>query len=107
VSREIAVDVPVLVEQVEGGGYLARTGEPFAIMADGTTADEAVQKVRELIEARLAKGAQLITLDIAAAHEHPWKSFAGTWNENDPAIKRWEELVEQYRRQIDEDPTIP
>jgi predicted RNase H-like HicB family nuclease len=101
------VEVPVLVEQVEGGGYRARTGEPFGIMGEGATADEALAKVRELIEARIAGGAQLVSLDIWTRLEHPSAPFRGTWDPNDPAIKRWEELVEEYRRGIDEDPNIP
>jgi hypothetical protein len=37
---------------------------------------------------------------------HPWAKFAGTWAEDDPLIAAWREAVEEYRRQMDEDPDI-
>jgi predicted RNase H-like HicB family nuclease len=101
------VEVPVLVEEAEGGGYRARTGEPFGIMVEGATVDDAVQKVRELIEARLAKRAQLVPMSVPAAQEHPSARFRGNWSKDDPVIQRWRQYVEEYRQKVEEDPNIP
>jgi hypothetical protein len=94
--------IPVLIEPVPGKGY--RAG-PLAFTAEGATPEEARNNLRGLIEARLAAGAQLVELEVGPA-EHPTAKFAGTWDPDDPFIQEWEQAVEEYRRQMDEDPNV-
>jgi hypothetical protein len=100
------VQIPVLVEPVPGNGYRAKGGEPFAITAEGATQEEALCKLREMIEGRLAPGAQLTHLETGPP-EHPLAEFAGIWKPDDPLIEEWKKAVEGYRRQVDEDPDVP
>ncbi len=46
-------------------GFRATGDEPFAISAEGSTRDDALNRLRELIEARTAAGAEIVTLDLA------------------------------------------
>jgi hypothetical protein len=100
------MEIPVLVERVEGDGYRARGLEPFGVTGEGATQEEAVRKFREQVESRIAAGARLVQVNIPERHEHPWDRFFGTLQEDDPAIKQWEQFVEEYRREIDEDTDI-
>jgi hypothetical protein len=97
--------IPVVIEPIAGNGYRA-TGGPFALTAEGATREESLAKLRELIEQRLAAGAQLLELEIKKPSSRPWTRFAGTWQAGDPFIERWKQAVEEYRRQMDDDPTI-
>jgi hypothetical protein len=101
------MEITVWIERVEGNGYRARGVEPFGVTGEGATKEEAIQSFREQVEDRIASGAQVVQVTIPPYQDNPWEAIRGTWDENDPAIKRWEELVEEYRRQIDEDPSIP
>jgi predicted RNase H-like HicB family nuclease len=53
--------MPIAIEPVAGNGYRARGGEPLAFTAEGATPEEAVRKLRELIQAHLASGVQIGT----------------------------------------------
>jgi len=101
------MEIPVLIERVDGDGYRARGVEPFGVTGEGPTQEDAVRRFRELVESRIAAGAKVVRVNIQQREEHPWESFFGTWDASDPAIKRWEKLVEEYRREIDEDPNSP
>jgi hypothetical protein len=99
------MNIPVVLEPISGNGYRA-SGGPFAITAEGTTKEETLAKLRELIDQRLAAGAQLVELEVKQLKSRPWMRFAGTWRPDDPFIKQWEQAVEEYRRKMDEDPTV-
>jgi hypothetical protein len=94
--------IPVLGEQVAGNGYRAQGGEPLALSAEGTTRAEAVARLKSLIAERLAVGAELIGLDLDTG-DHPLAPVPG-WSENDPLLDEWQEAVEVFRRQVDDDP---
>ena len=96
------MQIPVLIERVGRNGYRACGSEPFAISAKGATCAEALAKLRAKIEARLKKGAELATLEIGA-DPHPWREFAGMFKD-DPWIEDWKRSIEEYRKQVDEDP---
>jgi hypothetical protein len=100
------MQIPVLIEPVAENGYQAIAAEPFGLKAMGATRDEALCKLREQINHRLAHGAVLTTIDVAPT-EHPLAKYAGMWKEDDPLFDKWEQAIEEYRRQVDEDPEIP
>jgi predicted RNase H-like HicB family nuclease len=100
--------ISVLIEPVPGNGYRARGGEPFGLIAEGVTRDDALQKLRELIEGRVSAGAEIVTLDVPVA-EHPWLPFAGMFRD-DPLIEEWKQTMAELRRQADDadsDPGTP
>ncbi|MCI0463370.1 MAG: hypothetical protein L0Z62_41060 [Gemmataceae bacterium] len=53
------MNIPILIEPLAEGRFRAQTGPPWGLSADGATASEAKQHLAELIQARLAGGAQL------------------------------------------------
>jgi hypothetical protein len=119
------MQIPVLIEPVAGGGYAARAGSPFNWSAEGATHDEALAKLRAEAARHLSNGTRAAALDVpdptarpdplAALRvkgvviepppgDHPLLKWAGTWDLNDPLIQEWQKAVEDYRRQIDNDP---
>jgi hypothetical protein len=100
-----AMDIPVLLERVAGDGYRARGLEPFPLTAEGSTRDEALQRLRDLIAQRIPAGAELVSLCIPTTG-HPWASFAGDLKD-DPLLESWKEAMADYRRQMDDDPDVP
>jgi hypothetical protein len=100
--------LPILIEPVAGNGYRAKSGEPLALSAEGSTRDEALQKLWGLVDERLHEGAQLASFEIpAAAGENPWLRMAGIYDPNDPIVQEWLEIMAENRREMDEDPDVP
>jgi predicted RNase H-like HicB family nuclease len=97
------MQIPVLIEQVNGNGYRASGGEPFALTVEGSTREEALGKLRELIERKLSAGAEIVNLEIPL-EQNPWLRMAGTLDPDDPMVKEWMEIMEENRRKADEDP---
>jgi predicted RNase H-like HicB family nuclease len=93
------MQIAVLVEPVPGNGYRAKGSEPFDFTAEGATRDEALQKLRELIEGRVSAGAEIVTLDVPVV-EHPWKPFAGMFRD-DPLVEEWKQTMAELRREAD------
>ena len=96
------MQIPVLIEKVPGNGYRARGGEPLPLCAEGTTREEAFARLKSLITDRLALGVELVGLDLEDRGE-PLAPLPG-WSEDDPLLDEWQEAVEAYRRQVDDDP---
>lgn len=87
--------IPVLVEPVPGKGYRARAGEPFALEAEGSTRDEALSKLRELMTRRIESGAEIVSVEVPA-DENPWVSFAGMFR-GDPLFDEWQAVIAERR----------
>jgi hypothetical protein len=100
------MNIPVLLEQVENNGYRATSGPPLALSAEGDTRDEALAKLRQLMAGRLRQGTELVSLDVQPA-DNPWLAIAGTLDPNDPDVQDWERAMEEYRREVDNDPNYP
>lgn len=98
------MEIPVIVEPVAGNGYRAigTTGLSVGLIAEGTTREEAMEKLRELVKVRAAKGAEIRPLHVAPG-PHPFSDQAG-WLRGDPMYDAWRQAMEDYRRQLDEDP---
>jgi hypothetical protein len=95
------MQLPVLVEPVPGEGYRATGGEPFALVAEGATREDALRKLRSLIESKVSAGAEIVTLDIPVAG-HPWVPFAGMFRD-DPLVEEWKQTMAELRHQADGD----
>ncbi len=98
--------IPVLLEPVSGNGYRARGAEPFALTAEGTTPDQALARLKEMIQASLATGAQVVVLEVSMP-EVPATRIKGVFDPNDPLVQEWKEIMAENRRKADKDPDVP
>src|SRR5437016_5202576 len=101
----MAMQIPILIEEVPGNGYRSRGGEPFALCAEGATREEVLAKLQEQLQARMKAGDAIVPLEVPAA-PHPLIRFAGMFEHN-PLYDEWKAAMAEYRRQIEEDPDIP
>jgi hypothetical protein len=93
------MDIPVLVEPVANNGFRAVCGEPWRLEAEAPTREEAIQKVRRLIERRVAAGADVVAVSVGEP-THPLARFAGLLKD-DPAVEPWKQAMADYREQRD------
>ncbi|CAN5841588.1 hypothetical protein BH23PLA1_BH23PLA1_30840 [soil metagenome] len=100
------MNIPVLIEPVPGPGYRASGGPPFDLSAEGTTKDEALSRLREMIEQRIAAGAVLEFLEIGRPDSDPWARHAGMF-QDDPLFDSWQEAIAEQRRLDDEASEAP
>jgi len=99
------MEIPMLIEPLANNGYRARGMEPFALTSKGGTREEALRKFQELLAARLASGAEIVSLAVPV-QEHPLDRFAGMFRD-DPYYDDWQRAIAEYRRQADQDPSGP
>lgn len=100
------MQIPVVIEPLDGNGYRARGGEPLVLSAEGATREEALGKLRDLIRLRIASGIQIVPLELPTA-DHPLAPFAGMYREDDPLVKEWLQIMAENRRKLDADPDAP
>ena len=91
--------IPVLIESMPGNGYRARGGEPFAIVGEGDTPEDALAQFKDRVADKLRSGARVATIEIEP-REHPWRRFGGMFQESDPLIRQW---LDTMRRERDTD----
>ncbi len=99
------MQIPILVEPIEGNTYRARGGEPFGLCAAGASRDEAVAKLKEQLQTRLSNGAELVTVDLEPQN-NPWLKRAGMFKD-DPYFQEVIEIMKENRRKMDENPEVP
>lgn len=93
------MDIPVLVEPVANNGFRAVSGEPLHLETEAPTREEAIWKLRQLIERRVAAGAEVIAVSVGTS-VHPLAAFAGTLKD-DPSVKPWKQAMADYRQKRD------
>ena len=93
---------PILILHTPGNGYVA--GDSRGTTAEGATPQQALAKLLEEADRRQAERLKAMTIT-APEGDHPLLRWAGTWDPNDPVIQEWKKAVEDYRREIDNDPT--
>jgi hypothetical protein len=98
------VDVPVIIEQVNGSGYRATGagGLSVGLTAEGTTAKEAVERLAEQVQSRITAGAKMTQVTVSSG-EGPWMQDAG-YLRDELLYDEWRDAMEEYRRKLDEDP---
>lgn len=96
------MQIPVLIEPVAGNGYRARSGEPFAVTAEGGTRDEVLTKLNELVKRKISSGGEIVSLEVPI--QHTLMRWAGTLDLNDPIVKEWIQIMEDIRQKNEEDP---
>ncbi|MHB1558990.1 MAG: hypothetical protein ACYC61_16185 [Isosphaeraceae bacterium] len=99
------MEIPVLLEPLPGGGFEARSADPFGLTAQGDTPDAALRHLRDQIEARKASGAILASIEVSVRKYGPHPG-AGIYRD-DPLYHRWRAEMEAYRQQVEDDPDQP
>ena len=80
--------------------FLACVRQWPAIVAEGDTEEEALQKVRADLTALLVRG-KIVQLEVDATPEqHRWQPFAGMFVD-DPDWEAFQAAIQQYRDEID------
>jgi hypothetical protein len=92
------MQIPILIEPIEGDRYRARAGEPFAVSVEGATKLQAYQKLQALIFDRIRAGAELMTLEVPLVH--PLSVCAGAMK-NDPFFDEFLAAIADNRRRED------
>jgi hypothetical protein len=93
------MDIPVLVEPVANNGFRAVSGEPLHLETEAPTREEAIGKLRLLIERRMASGAEVVAVSVGVS-PHPLAPFAGMLKD-DPALQPWKQAMVDYRKKRD------
>ena len=100
------MQIPILIERVDGNGFRSRGGEPFALSAQGATRAEVLGKLNAQLQLRLSEGAELLSLDVSKfVVNDPWVDCVGMFKD-DPYFDEWQQAIAENRRKIDEDPEI-
>lgn len=103
------------IQPCDGNGYCARCVGVPDVEAHGGTRDEALDRLKELVVAKLANEllpdrvaqGELVSLDLQVPGEpNPLLALIGTWKDH-PDLDEVEENIREYRRQIDADPDRP
>ncbi len=94
------MQIPVAIEPIPLGGFRAASGSPFMVVAEGSTREEAVAKVRDELNRQLERGKDVVMIEVGAEAENPWLKMAGRLKDN-PLVDEWRAAVEEYRRQRD------
>jgi hypothetical protein len=90
----------VLVEKLGKKKYRATTSQPIPLETEGTSQDQALERLCKLAKKRLA-GGKLFQISLpATAGANPWQAFAGIWKDH-PDYDAFLENIADYRRSID------
>jgi hypothetical protein len=94
------MEVTVVVERLDEYTYRAETAQPIALVTEGRTRDEAIERLRVLASQRLTAG-EILRLEIpGVAASHPWVPFAGIWKDH-PDLDAVLQHIAAERRRID------
>jgi hypothetical protein len=58
------MQIPILVEPIPSGRFCARAGEPFAVHAEGSTAEEAIRLIQQILVDRARNGAYCVAIEV-------------------------------------------
>jgi|ERR1035438_1540768 hypothetical protein len=95
------MQIPILIEPIEGGRFRARAGEPFALSADGDTAQAAAKNLEQQLGDRLRTGAQLAFLNIpncSPVADSPPPLPADDLYKTDWVFREMQEAIAENRR---------
>ena len=95
------MQLTVLVERLDDHTYRAETAQPVSLATEGSTREEALERLLNLAQQRLTAG-EMVHLELAdVAAPHPWLPYAGIWRDH-PDIDALLDNITEYRRQLDE-----
>ncbi|MDX1948801.1 MAG: hypothetical protein SFU86_25660 [Pirellulaceae bacterium] len=94
------MQIAVAVSPTGLGSFRAESTSPFTVVAEGSTREEAVSKVRYELNRQLEQGKEVVMVEVCVGSENPWLRMAGRLKD-DPLFDDWRAEVEAYRRQCD------
>ena len=94
--------IPILIEPIANDGFQATSGLPSRPRLNGATREEAVARLREEIDRRMAEGAVVMPLEIPAIEEKPPIWGIGMFKD-DPLFDEWQEAIAENRRRFEEE----
>jgi hypothetical protein len=99
--------VSVMLEQVDENAFRATAISGMPLVAEAATREEAVDRVRAMIQNRLAH-AEVIQLDVPTPNpeQDSWARFAGCLRDH-PDAAAVEQNMTEYRQEVDRDPQRP
>jgi predicted RNase H-like HicB family nuclease len=100
--ERIPMKIPVLVQSENGNGFRAEVLPGQALVAQAATPEDAIEKLRKAIQARIDQGAWIAYLEFAEP-PNPWLRLIGAYK-GDPYLDEYKKAVADYRKQVDEDP---
>lgn len=92
--------VPVAIEPTKLGTFRAECASPFTVVAEGSTREEAVLKVRDELNKQLEQGKEVVIVEIGPGVENPLLAMAG-WLKDDPMYDDWQASIQEYRQELD------
>ena len=97
------MDVPVILESVNGSGFHATGagGLSVGLAAEGATAAEALDRLADQVMDRMKGGAKLTVSASASLADR--LADAGCLRD-EPLYDAWREAMEENRRMVDDDP---
>jgi hypothetical protein len=94
------MEIPIIVEPTGENAFRASSGGLWGLEIEAPTRDEAVQKLREMIDRRLDAGAEVFGLEIRG-QAHPLAQFAGMLKD-DPLLQPWKDAIAEYQRKTED-----
>ena len=92
------MQIPILIEPLEGDRFRAKAGAPFELSVEAATKDEAVRLLRERIGEQLASGAEIRVVSVPAPADPPITRVWGVAKD----YPYWDEFlqeIEAFRQQ--------
>ena len=59
------MEIPILLEPLADGRYLARAGDPFGLVVEASNRQEALTQLQLLIKRKFDAGAELLTMPLS------------------------------------------
>ncbi len=97
--------IPIFIEPTSDQRFRATGGSPLVDSVEADTPDAAIEKIKELIEERVAKGARIASIELPDG-VNPWLAGAGMFCD-DPLFDDWQQAIADYRRQANETADAP
>ena len=100
VTARMPMQIPVLVEPMpNGGGFRAKTGEPFSVSAESTDRNGAIDEVRKKLDEMIVAG-QVVPVNVGGSN--PMAKLIGTIDMKDPEMQKWWQYVQEFRSEMDQ-----
>ena len=99
------MQINIAIQPTPLGGFRAESADPFKVVVEGNTREEAVAKIRDQLNKQIEGGKEALTVEVSTAADNPWLKLIGRQKDN-PLFDEWRAEVEAYRRQCDVDAGI-
>jgi len=103
-GKDGQMQIPILIEPIEGGRVRVRAGEPFGLTAEAASYDEATRALEGLIAERLSRGARLGWINVPkATPPTPLPLPADELYKTHPSFAEMQSAIAEFRRVEDEE----